>query len=150
MFEWLYTLWNLLWTSAERINNYMVVNVFSILVQNSCSEFKILVQNSCSEFLFTTLVQNAEWKLRYFTKGLNIYILCKFCYEQVHKESTLRLLCTFLVFLFRILVQNSKFFLRILVQNSCSEWKLRYFTFSLINYVLCEFLLWTSAHRINT
>ena len=31
-----------------------------------------------------------ESTLRYFTLSLNDYTLCEICYEQVHKESTIR------------------------------------------------------------
>ena len=112
-FKWLCTVLNLLRTSAQRINNYMVMNFLaflsSILVQISCSEFLFRIQNSCSKFII--LVKNSKFLFRIF-----VQISCS-------------------EFMFRILVQNSK-------------WKLRYFTLRLNNYTLCEFLLWTSAQGI--
>jgi hypothetical protein len=38
----------------------MVMNFFSILVQNACPKFRILVQNFCSEFLFRIHVQGVN------------------------------------------------------------------------------------------
>ena len=116
--EWLYTLWNLIWTRNIELK-YMDSK---------------LIQDPCSEFLFRILVQAfVQVKL-----GQVHYLYCFFYYIWIvilsvkfdlNKELWIKMyrIKTCLEFLFRILVQNSctEILFRILVQKSCSEFLYR-------------------------
>ena len=73
-FEWLYTLWTLLWTKAQGIRN-----TYSTLTLNYSTLCKICYEE-----------RNKESETKYFTLQLNDYILYEICYEQWHKEPEIK------------------------------------------------------------